>query len=145
MSLQPEAEFQPRHVVFYDGVCGLCNRLVRRLLRMDREQLLGFASLQSPTCRRLLAEHGVTATLDTLYVLADYDSPGSRLLSRGRAVLFLLEATGWRRSARWLALLPSGLLDWCYDRIARARYRAFGRHDACPMPAAGDRRRFLAL
>lgn len=145
MSAQPQAGFRPRHLVFYDGVCGLCNRLVRVLLREDRREVLGFVSLQSQMGRRLLEEHGLTATLDTLYVLAGSDSPEPRLLSRSAAVVFLLDATGWTRTSRLLAVLSTAMLDCCYDRVAKHRYRMFGRHSACPLPAAEHRRRFLDL
>jgi len=123
-------------------VCGLCDRLVRWLLRADRAELLGFASLQGTFARQRLGERHVIAE-DTLYVLADCDSPEPRLLSRSAAVLFLLEETGWRRTARALSFLPGAILDGCYDRIAATRYRLFGRYPACPLPSPGHRRRFL--
>jgi predicted DCC family thiol-disulfide oxidoreductase YuxK len=35
-------------ILLYDGVCGLCNRLVQFILRRDRSGVFRFASLQSP-------------------------------------------------------------------------------------------------
>jgi predicted DCC family thiol-disulfide oxidoreductase YuxK len=145
LSSAPAAPFRPRHLVFYDGVCGLCNRLVRWLLRADRDELLGFASLQGATARQRLGEHGVIVAEDTLYVLAGCDSPQPRLLSRSAAVLFLLEATGRRRTAGILSVLPVAVLDWGYDRVAATRYHLFGRYATCPLPSAEHRRRFLDM
>ncbi|MFN5653779.1 MAG: DCC1-like thiol-disulfide oxidoreductase family protein, partial [Flavobacteriia bacterium] len=34
------------HVVVYDGVCLLCNRLIKYLLKKDRQQLLMFSTYQ---------------------------------------------------------------------------------------------------
>lgn len=34
-------------------------------------------------------------------------------------------------------------LDRLYDRVARNRYRLFGRHAACLVPDAALRRRFM--
>ena len=45
-------------IVFYDGVCGLCNRLVQFLLKHDREGRLRFASLQSDFAAKVLGRHG---------------------------------------------------------------------------------------
>ena len=54
-------------VVFYDGVCGLCNRLNQFLLRRDGDARLRFAALQSPIARQLLAVHGLDPSdLDTV-------------------------------------------------------------------------------
>lgn len=41
------------------------------------------------------------------------------------------------RGMRWagiLMLLPRGLRDWLYDRVARNRYAWFGRDEACLLP-----------
>src|SRR5687768_1444059 len=44
-------------VVLYDGVCGLCNGLVRFVLPRDRHDAFRFASLQSGFSRRVLEGH----------------------------------------------------------------------------------------
>ncbi len=66
------------------------------------------------------------------------------MLAKGRAILYVLGQLGglWRL-APLLGVLPRPILDFAYDRIARRRYRWFGRLDACPMPAPGTRERFL--
>ena len=40
-------------------------------------------------------------------------------------------------------LMPRALRDWLYDAVARRRYAVFGRLDACPLPSAETRARFL--
>jgi predicted DCC family thiol-disulfide oxidoreductase YuxK len=63
---------------------------------------------------------------------------------RSDAVLGALEATGGLRVAyRLLRLLPRPLRDWLYDAVARRRTRWFGRWDACRVPTAAERQRFL--
>jgi predicted DCC family thiol-disulfide oxidoreductase YuxK len=44
------------------------------------------------------------------------------------------------RAAR---VLPRPLRDWLYDRIARNRYRLFGRRDRCLMPSPELAGRFV--
>ena len=41
-------------VLFYDGQCGLCNRVVRLLLQTDRAGRLRFATLQSAPAQAYL-------------------------------------------------------------------------------------------
>lgn len=133
------------HLVLYDGVCGLCNRLVQFMLRRDRADRFRFAALQSPFAAELLRRHGrATDDLDTVYVFARFGEPDQRLLSKGRAILFVLGQLGglWRL-ASLLRGLPRPILDAAYDQIARRRYRWFGRHDACPLPTPDTRAKFL--
>ncbi len=137
-------------IVFYDGVCGFCNRVVRFVLRRDRQGLFRFAPLQGRLAREVLARHGITLpaadTSDpgTFYLLLDPAGPGERLLARSQAVLFLLRnLPGHSLTAALFRLLPRFLRDALYNLVARHRYRFFGRYDACPLPRPQDRARFL--
>ncbi len=135
------------HLVLYDGVCGLCNGLVRFILARDPLALFQFAALQSAPARDVLRGFGKTPDgLNTFFVVADTGTARARLLDRSEAVLFVAAALGppWR----WLAplkVLPVALRDSCYNLVARNRYRLFGKHDTCPLPTAETRRRFLDL
>jgi predicted DCC family thiol-disulfide oxidoreductase YuxK len=133
------------NLLLYDGVCGLCDRLVQFVLRHDRRDRFRFAALQSQLASGLLRGYGRNAgDLDTVYVVARYGEPDAALLSKGRAVLFAVAALGgvWRL-ASLLRVLPTWLLDFGYDQIARRRYRWFGRYDACPLPTPATRAKFL--
>ena len=135
-------------ILLYDGVCGLCNRLVQFILRHDRKSIFRFASLQSPLAARILARHGVNPTdLDTVYVAINRELPDESLLSRSDAVLFVLKQLDslWRAAALLLQLLPKFLRDPAYNAVARRRYRIFGRSDVCTLPADADHTRFLDL
>ena len=133
------------HLIIYDGVCGLCNRLNTFVLPRDRRTVFDFASLQSAVGRSVLQRFGEDATeLTTFYVLVNYRSASPTLLSRAAAALFLMETLGmpWR-SAGLLRMLPMRWLDRLYDLVARHRYRLFGRSDSCPIPRPEYRHRFL--
>jgi predicted DCC family thiol-disulfide oxidoreductase YuxK len=133
-------------VIFYDGVCGLCNRLNQFLLRGDSQARIRFAALQSPVAAQLLARHGLDPSdLDTVYVIADWGAPSERVLARSRAVLHALSQLGgsWRALARVASLVPSPLADVVYRAVARNRYRIFGSYDRCQIPPPEWRERFL--
>jgi predicted DCC family thiol-disulfide oxidoreductase YuxK len=136
----------PHPIILYDGVCGLCNRFVQFIIRRDGDGVFRFASLQSSLAARILARHAVApATLDTVYVVLDYELPRESLLSRSDAAIFVLKQLGGslRPVALSLQLLPKFLRDIYYNIIARHRYRIFGRFDTCPIPSDQDRTRFL--
>jgi predicted DCC family thiol-disulfide oxidoreductase YuxK len=153
-------------ILLYDGVCGLCNRLVQFILRRDRAGIFRFAALQSPLAATILARHGVdSADLDTVYVVLNYDpapndrkhstpmneaeftrsQPSESLLTRSYAIICVLCQLGglWAFAAAVMRLIPRFLRDWGYDLVARTRYRIFGRYDTCPLPTPETRSRFL--
>ena len=134
-----------RHLLLYDGVCGLCDRFVRFVLARDRRGRFRFAAMQSPVGRRLLLAHGGDPErLETVYVVVDYASETPRILNRSAAALFVFDQLGlpWRL-VTVLRRAPAAWLDWLYDRVAAHRYRVFGRHAACPVPSPEHRDRFL--
>ena len=45
-------------IILYDGVCGLCNRLVQFVLKHDSRDYFRFAALQSDFAIRVLGRHG---------------------------------------------------------------------------------------
>jgi predicted DCC family thiol-disulfide oxidoreductase YuxK len=133
-------------VLFYDGVCGLCGRLVKFLLARDHAGRIRFAPLQGEVARETLVRYRRSPDdLETLYIVADWKQPHERLLWRSRAVLYALDQLGgrWRVVARIGRMVPSPLADLLYLAVARIRYRVFGRYDACPLPPVEWRARFL--
>jgi predicted DCC family thiol-disulfide oxidoreductase YuxK len=133
--------------VLYDGVCALCNRFVTFILRRDPRGLFRFAPIQGEAAREVLAAHGQTSgRLDTMWVVAHPKEPAERLLSRGRAALFILERLGggWRTFARAAGWLPDVVLNAGYRVVASSRYRVWGKYDACPIPPPEWRDRFIA-
>ena len=140
----------PNPIVLYDGVCGLCNRLVRFIIRRDRNAIFRFASLQGAFASRILASHHLCpGDLDTVYVVVAQNSehPGELILSRSDAALFVLKQFGglYKPIAFLLQMLPRLFRDSAYNMVARNRYRIFGRFETCPLPDAQDRSRFLDL
>jgi len=130
-------------ILLYDGVCGLCNRLVQFVLKRDAGAHFRFASLQSNFASRILQRHGLDPhDLDTLYVV---EEPGERLTARSDAVISLLRQLGepWGAVAVLLRALPRRLRDWGYGVVARNRYRLFGKYESCLLPQEKYQHRFL--
>lgn len=134
-------------IILYDGVCGLCNGLVRFVLVRDRRDRFRFASLQSGFARDLLARHGRDPRdLDTLYVVAGGRGAERRLLSKSGAVLHILRRLGGLWALAVVAgACPRALRDAAYDLVARHRYRLFGKYATCPVPEAKWRSKFIDL
>ena len=127
-------------IVFFDGVCSLCNATVDFLLRHDRDGRLRFASLQGETAARLLPAE-LRRELRTLVL---YTETGERYIRSAAAVRILWRlGGGWRLAAAALWLIPWPLRDLGYGLVAALRYRLFGRRETCRIPTDADAARLL--
>jgi predicted DCC family thiol-disulfide oxidoreductase YuxK len=131
----------PPRLVLYDGLCGLCHRTVRFLLRVDRAHKLMFAPLQGTTAEALRRQY---AELEQ----ADLDSvifvDAGRVFVRSRALVMAAShlPAPWRY-AKVLRFVPALIADLAYRFVARIRYRIWGRFDRCTSPSPEERARFL--
>ena len=126
-------------IIFFDGICGLCNRAVDFLLKHDHKSALQFAPLQGTTARARLQAPDVDS-LSTLVII-----DGDQTLRKSDGVLHALAALGggWKLLSMTLAIFPRALRDFVYDRVASNRYAWFGKRDTCRLPTPEERRRFL--
>ena len=89
-------DLRGQHLLLYDGVCGLCDRLVQFVLARDRRGVFDFAPLQSETGRAAVArEGGDPDALTSFYVVRDYRTDRARSFVKGRAALFVARTLGW--------------------------------------------------
>ena len=132
-----QADVQP--IVFFDGVCGLCNRLVNITLRMDRNKAIKFAPLQGETAQRMLPPLAEDA-LDWSMIYWD----GERAYSETDASIELCRKLGGVLTlvtlCRWV---PRWIRNPMYRMVARMRYRLFGKLESCRVPSEEERARFL--
>ena len=144
------AEAQPagapafERLVLFDGVCVFCDRTVHWLMERDPAGRLRYAPLQGETAAALRRRHPeIPDDTDTL-VYVEVEGGEERVYLRSAAVFRvcaqLSPRPGWLRAATWL---PTPLVDLGYRVFVAFRYRLFGRFDACRVPSADERERFL--
>lgn len=128
-------------VLYFDGVCNLCNGAVRFVIRHDKSGKIRFASLQSEAgaeaIRNVEARYGRRP--DSLLFQV-----GDKIWIESDAALQLARYLdgGWR-SLSWLRVFPRFIRDAVYRLVARNRYRMFGKKDACMIPTPELKRRFI--
>lgn len=134
----------PERVVFFDGMCGLCDRTVQTLLARDLRGRLRFATLQGETARQLRTAYPseFPQVLESL-VFLDNTGPAPRFLVRSRASFAIAREVESLRSWAWLSLLPRPLTDLGYRILAVLRYPLFGRRETCRVPTPAESARFL--
>ena len=127
-------------VVLFDGVCNLCNGIVKFSLRRDRKGKLRFASLQSEAAKDLLRTHQIDENQMDTFVFVE----NGQAYTRSTAGLKLFRSFGFPWSLLYaLIVIPRPLRDSVYNFIARNRYRWFGKQDSCMLPSPDVRARFL--
>ena len=126
-------------IIFFDGVCGMCNRFVDLVMRVDRKEMFRFAPLQGTTARELLPpQHEDPQEWSMIYL----DERG--IHEQSAASLQVYRRLGGVFSVvSLLRFVPRAIRDRVYRVVARNRYRWFGKRDTCRVPSPEERRRFL--
>ncbi|MCS6798587.1 MAG: thiol-disulfide oxidoreductase DCC family protein [Myxococcota bacterium] len=129
-------------VILFDGVCALCDGLVRFVVRRDPVGRFRFAPLQSRAARDLLEALGHRAPADPPASVMLVEN--GRVYEASDAALRIARSLRGPWRALWiLALVPRPLRDAVYRFVAARRYRWFGRHDTCTVPSPELRSRML--
>ena len=127
-------------VVLFDGVCRLCSAWARFLLKFDRDCHFKLATVQSEEGQAILTFFGMPLDeYDTLLLVESH-----QMYVKSDAILRILKLLPFPWPAlTFFRLIPPPIRDWIYDRIARNRYRLFGKAEVCVVPSAEDEARFL--
>lgn len=125
-------------VLYFDGVCGLCNSTVQWLLKADRAGRFRFAPLQGTTAQALLPEE--FRDLSSMVLTCDH-----RIYRKSAAVVGVLWRLGgmWKLLAALLWIIPAPIRNGGYSVIAKNRFRWFGKHETCRIPTPEEAARFL--
>ena len=128
-------------IIVFDGVCVLCSRWTRFVLRFDRARHFRLAAMQTQAGRDLLRGNGLDPDDPSTFVVID----DGKAYTESTALLQVLSrfAWPWRLIAAMLRVLPRSLRDAGYRMIARNRYQWFGRTALCVVPVPEQRTRFI--
>ena len=128
---------QLQRIIFFDGVCGLCNAWVDFILKRDKAGIFSFAPLQGNYAKEMEPE--ASKNLNTMI----YHASGQRYYRTG-AILRILRDLGGIWCLAWVFwLVPFFIRDFFYGLIARNRYRIFGKIENCRIPTSEEKVRFL--
>ncbi len=124
-------------IVFFDGVCNLCNSAVDFIIQRDQRAYFKFAALQSDAAMQVLpADVQALDTIvlwenDTAYVYSEAALRiGAKLFPLGSLLLAFL-------------LVPKFIRDGVYRWVAKNRYRWFGKTNSCRLPTPEEQARFI--
>lgn len=127
-----------QRIIFFDGICSLCNRFVDFVYKRDKKNTFKFAALQSAAAKKVLKNEDLG--LDTLVYFED-----NQTYKKSTAALKIMFQFGglWTILAILLSIVPLIIRDYIYTKIAQNRYSIWGQLDTCRMPTEEEKNRFL--
>ncbi|MEL7005212.1 MAG: thiol-disulfide oxidoreductase DCC family protein [Bacteroidota bacterium] len=130
-----------RNIIFFDGVCNLCNGAINFIIDHDKRNTYSFSSLQSEFAQSALTDRDVNPKALNTIILIDENG---KTHIKSNAVLRVASnlGGGWKWLG-YLQFIPRFIRDFFYDLVAKSRYSLFGRKDRCRIPTPELRQRFL--
>lgn len=129
-----KVELHKAKIVFFDGVCHLCNGFVDSMITLDTNHTFYFAPLQGETAQKLLPAQDRAQLNSVIY----YES--ENLFYSSTAILkILIGLGGVFRIFKLFWAIPRPLRDFIYGIVARNRYRWFGEREFCRLPKPEER------
>lgn len=129
-----------KKIVLFDGVCNLCSSSVQFMINHDKKNQFLFGSLQGNTGQAYLTKYNLQADQFNSFMLIENEI----LYTRSTAALRMLKhlGGGWQLLYAFI-IVPAFVRDGIYNRIAKNRYKWFGKKDACWVPTPALRIKFL--
>lgn len=136
-----EENWQNKHIVFFDGDCGVCNFWVQWILERDKKDAFMFASLQSDFGQKFLSERRLnTKVFNTMYLW----KPGQYYLEKSKAILKIANLLGGIYKFSSLGkIIPSFLSDKVYDIVSKNRMKL--ANQKCYLPTPHQRAKFIQV
>ncbi|MEZ4872874.1 MAG: DCC1-like thiol-disulfide oxidoreductase family protein [Bdellovibrionales bacterium] len=126
-------------IIFFDGVCNLCNGTVDLLISIDHRRVFRYSPLQGEEVKKYNLDIDPN-DLDTFYLLDE-----GIIYKKAQAWKIILKRLGgiWLVPFLLFSLVPNSIANFAYDHVAKNRYRFFGKRDTCRLPTPEERNLFL--
>ena len=126
-------------ILLFDGICNLCNSMVRFVVIKDPEGKFKFASLQSEAGQQRITQFGISGKMESFVLIQ-----GDKYYLKSTAALRMFrELRGIWKLLYVFIWVPRPLRDIIYDVVAKSRYKIFGKKDTCMIPTPDLEARFL--
>lgn len=126
-------------IVFFDGVCNLCNSSVQLLLKLDKDEVFSFSSLQSTYSQSIIPKD-IQIEKDSIVLFKN-----GHFYSEAEAVFEIVKSLdNWTKVLLVFKVFPLKWNNVIYRWIAKNRYKIFGRKEECMIPDPNVRNRFLS-
>lgn len=126
-------------IVFFDGVCNLCNSAIQWIICHDPKARIQFAPFQSEAGQNLIEKTILKQEIRSV-ILRDE----RHVYYKSTAVLRMCRyLKGFWKLCVVFLIIPRPIRDFIYDYIAKNRYKWFGKRSQCMVPTKENKERFL--
>lgn len=128
-------------IIFFDGVCNLCNASVQFVIDRDKENYFKFTALQSDYAKEVLSNFDFNSSaLNSILLLED-----GKIYTKSSSVLRIVKKlNGFWPLLYSFYIVPKFLRDWVYDIIAKNRYKWWGKQENCRVPTPELKTKFYS-
>ena len=131
------SDLSKNEIIVFDGICILCNSLIKWVLDRDKKKLFYVSNLQSNFIKE---NHPNLGEIDSVAVILK----NGNVLRKSKAIKHILKVLNRLILLRIiLTILPLFLSNIFYDFIAKTRHKIFGKYDSCKIPNLKYISRFL--
>ena len=115
-------------VICFDGGCTFCNKMIDFIMKNNRKDDIYFISSQSKNIKHYFKSIIMMETNNTIYY-----KKGHNVYSKSKAALAILNDLDgiYPYMSSLLAIIPSKVLDRCYEIIAKHRYKICSKETFC--------------
>ncbi len=126
------------NIVFFDGICHLCNGYINFLIRLDNQNVMFYSALQGKKAAEVLTDSQRLNLKSILYF------KNGQILEKSSAVIeSLSDVSAWFFWIKILYVIPAFIRNFVYDLVAENRYKLFGKNDLCRIPTAEEKKYLL--
>jgi len=126
-------------VIFFDGVCNLCNASVQFVIKHDKNDQFSFTAIQGELAKEVLPKFKIDpGQLNTILLLEE-----GKLYTKSSAALRIAKKLDgvWPLLYAFI-VIPKLVRDWLYNIIAKNRYNWWGKEESCWVPTPTLKNKF---
>lgn len=126
-------------VIFFDGVCNLCNGAVQFVIKRDQKNYFKFAALQSDFAKNELSKHQLKIEEGNSFVLLE----NGKVYEQSTAALKVARKLNGVWPLLYIFIIvPRFIRNTVYNYIAKNRYKWFGQQESCWVPTPELKHKF---
>ena len=126
-----------KDIIVFDGVCILCSKFFRWVLKNDRINIFSFTNIQS---NFYLKNKKINKSIDSILVI----TKNEEILYESDAINYILKKINKLLLIRFLIIItPNFISNFFYRIIAKNRYKIFGKKDSCYIPTEEELKKFI--
>jgi predicted DCC family thiol-disulfide oxidoreductase YuxK len=133
---------QNKKIVFFDGICNLCDASIQFIIKYDKNDVFRFVSIQSELGKMIISHIGIDISkIDSIILYI----PNKAYFTKANAVLTIIkDLDSFLSIFYFLKIVPNYIKNTMYDFVAKNRYKWYGKKEYCLIPSTELKSKFLS-